>query len=505
MRDDYVSRTASGDHADDASGFHPNDHDRHGLVAPPEPVRPWRIVLFGGVGAVVLGVTFAMLVPRGLPGAPDTEWASRRTASAAAAPGPEFRPINGRYAAPNRDRILAAYVEVAKVNNAEGVGAVARASMDCFQKLARQPDYGLMDYCLALDAFGAETYAREAGDAAPPSTYFGQGPVRRQRAVQGLTAGQTDANARLLDTNRLIQEISLAKPDVPPPPPPPPPQPVAVAVPPPVVATPPAPPPTMRVAEVQQSPKPVAPPAPVAPPPSPKPAPPAVIAMVPPPRPAPIARPAEPPKPVQTRIAAPPPKPARPLLIAKAEPAPKPAKRLAQMKPVKIAPVARTRLVKPMLKAPPPKPVASPRKPLVVAEARRLAKPARPAPPPKLVKPPAIIVKARPQHQEYSAQVLDPSPQPLHLVVAKQPEKPAPTCGGRTRAERMLCEEPALQVADRRMNAAYRRALDQAQNPKALAAEQNRWLAQRDELAPDRAAVASAYQARIAELRRKGE
>jgi uncharacterized protein len=69
----------------------------------------------------------------------------------------------------------------------------------------------------------------------------------------------------------------------------------------------------------------------------------------------------------------------------------------------------------------------------------------------------------------------------------------------------MLCEEPSLQVADRRMNAAYRRALDQAQNPKALAAEQNRWLAQRDELAPDRAAVASAYQARIAELRRKGE
>jgi uncharacterized protein len=38
-----------------------------------------------------------------------------------------------------------------------------------------------------------------------------------------------------------------------------------------------------------------------------------------------------------------------------------------------------------------------------------------------------------------------------------------------------------------------------------LAAEQNRWLALRDELAPDRAAVMSAYQDRIAELRRKGE
>jgi len=499
MRDDYAPRPASGERADDSPGFHPNDHDRHGLVAPPEPIRPWRIVVFGGIGAVVLGVTFAMLVPKGFPGAPDVEPAGRRAASAAAAPAPEFRPINGRYAAPSRDRVLAAYVEVAKVNNAEGVGAVARASMDCFQKLARQPDYGLMDYCLALDAFGAETYAREAGDAAPPSTYFGQGPVRRQRAVQGLTAGQTDANARLLDTNRLIQEVSLARPEIPPPPPPPPPQSVTIA------AAPVAPPAPLMV----QPPAPAPNPAPAPSPPKPaKPAPPAIL----PPKPVEVARP------LQAKVVAPAPRPAKPMVVAEAEPTLKPVKRLAELKPMKPAPTSRTRLVKPTLKAPPPKQVATSRKTLVRPEVRRapkpaktqslritVAKPAKPTPPPKLVKPPLIVAKAKPQHQEWPAAALDPDPQPLRLVVAKQPEKPTPTCSGRTRAERMLCEEPALQVADRRMNAAYRRALDQAQNPKALAAEQNRWLAQRDELAPDRAAVASAYQARIAELRRKGE
>jgi uncharacterized protein len=69
----------------------------------------------------------------------------------------------------------------------------------------------------------------------------------------------------------------------------------------------------------------------------------------------------------------------------------------------------------------------------------------------------------------------------------------------------MICQEPALAAADRRLSAAFSQALDQAPNRRALIAEQNRWLARRDQLAPDSQAVLSAYQQRIAELRQPGQ
>jgi uncharacterized protein YecT (DUF1311 family) len=147
------------------------------------------------------------------------------------------------------------------------------------------------------------------------------------------------------------------------------------------------------------------------------------------------------------------------------------------------------------------------RKPPIVVESHRAVRPITPAPVQIAVaKSPrgtSVDIKVRIPHGEKGTAV--PEPKPAEVVAVKTQDRPAASCGGRTRGERMLCEEPSLQVADRRMSAAYRRALDQAQNPKALAAEQNRWLALRDELAPDRAAVMSAYQDRIAELRRKGE
>src|SRR3954470_22694406 len=108
MRDDLSRRPVFRDNAaDDPSISHPHDPGPHGLVTPPEPVRPWRIVVFGGVGAVILGLTVAMLAPRGFPGAPDTGPAVRRTAAAATAPSPQFRAISGKYAAPDRTKILA--------------------------------------------------------------------------------------------------------------------------------------------------------------------------------------------------------------------------------------------------------------------------------------------------------------------------------------------------------------------------------------------------------------
>jgi hypothetical protein len=113
---------------------------------------------------------------------------------------------------------------------------------------------------------------------------------------------------------------------------------------------------------------------------------------------------------VQAKVEAPPQKPEKSPLIAKAEPAPKPVKRLIEVKP---APVTKAKLVKTSPKPTPPRQVASSRKPLVLAEARRAAKsvktlpqrltigkPAKPAPAPKIVKPPIVVAKAKPQHPE---------------------------------------------------------------------------------------------------------
>jgi hypothetical protein len=375
MRDDLPPRPAfrfsASDEALAVEGPPPRQSEAAGA---PALSQTGRVVAIGAVLACLLGAAIGLSSPKSFRGAPDTETAKAKAADSAAEM--TFRPIGGRYQPPDRARIMQAYDDAGRLLREEGVSGVARAGMACFDRLARAPEFGLMDYCLALDAYGAQAYQRAAGETAPPSTYFGQAPVRRQRAVQQLTAGQTDANSRLLDTNRLIQLVALQA------------QPPA------------APAPSPAPADVQEA----------------------------------AAEPAEPPHATLTI----------PL------------------------PWGNPRREEPKPPAP------------VVAERDR---------------PPPPAMRRREPRREY----VEPGP-PL----ARGGPAPSFDCRlARTHGERMVCNEPALAAADRRMAAAFERALADAPNPRALVADQNRWLALRDDIAPDYEGVMGLYQDRIAELRRQ--
>lgn len=81
--------------------------------------------------------------------------------------------------------------------------------------------------------------------------------------------------------------------------------------------------------------------------------------------------------------------------------------------------------------------------------------------------------------------------------------RPSVDCrDARSYGQRMVCEDPALAAADRRMNRAYARALAAGVPADELQAEQNDWLSIREDAArrsPD--AVRSIYEQRIDDLR----
>lgn len=88
------------------------------------------------------------------------------------------------------------------------------------------------------------------------------------------------------------------------------------------------------------------------------------------------------------------------------------------------------------------------------------------------------------------------------VVDAAYVEAPSFDCRtARTLADQMVCVDPALAQADRRMAQAYRGALSSGVAYPALARDQARWLAAREAAAktsPE--ALASLYEARIAQL-----
>lgn len=88
------------------------------------------------------------------------------------------------------------------------------------------------------------------------------------------------------------------------------------------------------------------------------------------------------------------------------------------------------------------------------------------------------------------------------VVDAAYVEAPSFDCRtARTLADQMVCVDPALAQADRRMAQAYRGALSSGAAYPALARDQARWLAAREAAAktsPE--ALASLYEARIAQL-----
>lgn len=114
------------------------------------------------------------------------------------------------YAAPNGDRVARAYADVGRVYRTGGASELARTSRACFEHLQAAPSYGLLDYCLAFDAFAAAVMRRLSGDAdiLPASSWFGQAPQRGLQTAQALMGPQGDGSARLLDIRRLALQAA---------------------------------------------------------------------------------------------------------------------------------------------------------------------------------------------------------------------------------------------------------------------------------------------------------
>lgn len=173
------------------------------------------------------------------------------------------------------------------------------------------------------------------------------------------------------------------------------------------------------------------------------------------------------------------------LIKAKVEkPAPK---RIAKTKadaPAKIETSAPSKLRQAIAKL---KPVSKPKDTLVAAS---------PAKPNK-------VEKVQQELAELSALPVE-KPKPMVAARARPEPKSAPEkprCHAGSRAEALLCENPQLAAADRRLARAYREAAEAGAPEWRLRRQQNRWLAARERAAEEAPwAVAEVYDARIAEL-----
>jgi len=116
-----------------------------------------------------------------------------------------------------------------------------------------------------------------------------------------------------------------------------------------------------------------------------------------------------------------------------------------------------------------------------------------PAPRPAPAPAPAPVVRAPPQ-------IASATPPPMPRRAAPK-ERPSFDCrDAASVAEEMVCAEPELAREDRRLQAAYRYALQITPQPRRIEREQSRWLAERDQLGPDYDAVLDHYERRIDEL-----
>jgi uncharacterized protein YecT (DUF1311 family) len=116
-------------------------------------------------------------------------------------------------------------------------------------------------------------------------------------------------------------------------------------------------------------------------------------------------------------------------------------------------------------------------------------------PPPQTASNAPDDAAARPPEPAAAA---EPNPEPPPAA----PYRTSFDCGtARPGAEEMVCEDPALAAADRRMARAYRHALDAGADPDALRHDQREWAAVREDAAFDSpGALAQVYAQRIREL-----
>jgi hypothetical protein len=124
----------------------------------------------------------------------------------------QFRRAAETYQAPDPAQVEKAYSAVQAELGAGGMSGLARAGLDCFRRLEARPTYGLMDYCIAFDLFGAAQNARLAGGEAPSATsWFGSAGARQLNVAQSIMAAEGDADARLLDLRRIASELSTRR------------------------------------------------------------------------------------------------------------------------------------------------------------------------------------------------------------------------------------------------------------------------------------------------------
>jgi uncharacterized protein YecT (DUF1311 family) len=124
--------------------------------------------------------------------------------------------------------------------------------------------------------------------------------------------------------------------------------------------------------------------------------------------------------------------------------------------------------------------------------------------PPTPVAPPATDFDD-PTKEPAVPQIVEPAPprEPAPSANAAGRDSNPPDCrDAQSRAAAMVCADPDLAAADRRMRAAYVDALRAGAPPDLLGRDQDAWLAAREEAAQwSRSALAEAYRRRIAELR----
>jgi uncharacterized protein YecT (DUF1311 family) len=201
--------------------------------------------------------------------------------------------------------------------------------------------------------------------------------------------------------------------------------------------------------------------------------------------------------------------------------------------PARRAPTAAQPVVAPLAAAQPPAAALTPAAPvetqaqrapprLMVAHAEPARVPpasARPAPPRAAPAPQARHPDETPRGRDPIGERLaalslapatlapEPTPAPPPASQAAPAIAPPPPAGGcadaRTPARRMVCEDPELAAADRRMARAYRAAIAAGAPERQLRAEQQDWLDVREDAARrSPRAVASIYQQRIEDLQR---
>jgi hypothetical protein len=131
------------------------------------------------------------------------------TAATPIAPAAEAKPILADYRPPDRDEVLRAYAHVAEVYRTEGLSGVVRQTMDCFAGLGQSPSYSVLDYCIALDAYGEAMQRKLAGEQpVAADSYFAAAQPRELAAARAVVGADGDPAARVLDVRRLAGEVS---------------------------------------------------------------------------------------------------------------------------------------------------------------------------------------------------------------------------------------------------------------------------------------------------------